>query len=192
MISKIIILNKSDLSQVNEVTEIHKNVLGFSALSNLGLPFLSRFYKSILSKESQKIITINQGIVLGFISLSFTNQSYLSSLKLTDILYLCIQLIKKPYILSDIIKLILNSHKLHIDEAEISQFAVTHNSQSYGLGSKLLKNVNILAKKNKKNRMITMTHNKKLINYYIRNFKAEIFKEIKLFKQNYYLIKWKL
>ena len=80
MISKIIILNKTDLSQVNEVTEIHKNVLGFSALSNLGLPFLSRFYKSILSKESQKIITINQGIVLGFISLSFTNQSYLSSL----------------------------------------------------------------------------------------------------------------
>ena len=52
--------------------------------------------------------------------------------------------------------------------------------------------VNMLAKQNKKNRMITMTHNKKLINYYIRNFKAEIFKEIKLFKQNYYLIKWKL
>ncbi len=136
------------------------------------------------------ILCYNKEEVTGFIFLSDGPAKYSSFLKLGDILIFFKNLIFKPILGIDILRLILNQYSLKGDEIEIAQFAVSAIHQSRGVGTKLLNKTMEIARKSGKKKIITVTHNVALIDFYQRTFGAEVFKKLALNKQNYFWLRW--
>ena len=127
-----------------------------------------------------------------YIFISDSRQRYSSFLDFKDILVLCKNIFLKPILVIDIAKLILNHYQPKDDEIEITQFAVDCPHQSKGIGENLINEAIKAAKKNGKSKIITVTHNLKLVDFYKRRFGAPIFKKLYLHKQCYYWLMWKI
>ena len=124
--------------------------------------------------------------------MSDSRQRYSSFLDFKDILVLSKNIFLKPVLAIDIAKLILNHYEPTEEETEITQFAVDYAHQSRGIGKNLINEAVKSAKKNGKSKIITVTHNLRLIDFYERNFGANIFKKLYLHKQCYYWLRWEI
>ncbi len=185
-------LTESDSHLIPEIAEIHSSALPATLLFNLGKNYLQKYYKSCFGSSSSRLIYVYEEKVLGYIFMSDRRQRYSSFLDFKDILVLSKNIFLKPILAIDIAKLILSHYELCEDETEITQFAVDYAHQSKGIGKNLINEAIKAAKKNGKSKIITVTHNLKLVDFYKRRFGATIFKKLYLHKQCYYWLKWKI
>lgn len=126
------------------ISRIHMNSLKGDFLPSLGIDFLTAFYEGIIGKPGvYGFVYEEKGKVYGFVlgtkdSEKFFSQALRANFaKLTFLLVL--QLIKKPWIIKNVLETFLYTKKEGASKAELVVIAVRKNYQGKGAGKLLVR-----------------------------------------------------
>jgi len=148
----------SNIDDSNQISFLHLNELNHSFLSSLGFVFLVRLYKYLIENELV-IVCEENGKIIGFVSLSFNSSMMMKKFVLNNMLYcvcLFLKMILKPNILFKMFETLFSTIRklgkrgtkfskcsIHV---ELLSIAVDRSNSNYGIGSKLLRKLEIVIK----------------------------------------------
>ena len=191
---KILHMTQND---INQVSELHFNELNDGFLVLFGKEFIQKMYSNLLKNDNWGFVCKKENEIIGFI---FAKRNDVSKLGILNAKFLCLfifNLITKPHHILNIISFFKNKSKKFyeftklVNAIELSAFVVKESYKSKGIGKNLEKH---FSKKAAKDFMYayTVTHNKRLHNYYMKNKKIEKMLEVNMPCQSRFYSAWKL
>lgn len=189
-----IFIREVNPSEIGNVVEIHMSALPNDLLPSLGSKIVTRFYEYSLECQQREKIKLlgafRKESLVGFCQLAFEPVSFISIIKIDTLLRLFFLAVTRPLVFTN--GLIQFSHANYFFEqaAEIAFIAVAKNHQSNGIGSKLILAAMAECREQSRAWVITKTSNRKLINYYIKIFQAQKFKQFRAIGESYQVLKW--
>jgi GNAT superfamily N-acetyltransferase len=167
-----------------------------------GANFLKKMYLNHLAEGNWGlVITKNKKkpSVVGFIFAIKKDVSLLRCLTISSIFFFIKQIVHdtrklETFILA-MIKIYWNKSDFRFTEdrnnkLELAHFVINKDYQSKGLGSKLLLNFELKAKKEGFNLVFTRTHNKKLMVHYTEKKNAVVYSKTALNNYSLYVLEW--
>jgi ribosomal protein S18 acetylase RimI-like enzyme len=182
-------VSQARIQDLPSIVKIHNEVLKSGIYSLLGLNFLERYYRASILNKNIVFIAKSQNKILGIIELDFHLHSS-NILNLCDLLNLLLILLKDPrYIYVILFRLAKKDSSNTM--IEISNFAVMKSFRSLGVGKKLL-DATVKYAAEKKLNLYTFTHNKRLVNFYLKKMGGELISSSNLFIYMSYYVKIKI
>lgn len=193
---EIININKSHIS---EISKLHEDIFKDSFFCKFGLKFIEKFF--------YKLMDINWGFVLidkyknvkGYILATEKKISFIEVLDFSDLLIFFknvifdLKIIKTFFISLKNYFFLRNKTNFYKENmVEISHFGIVYGSRSKGLGSKLIDQFEKEALRKKHNIIKTITHNSKLVNFYISKKNAQILKSSNIANLEIKLLYWEI
>ena len=183
-------LNKISNDEINELCKLLKKNLPNDLIHLLGLHFTKKYLKTFLIKNAKFICVFNKKKIIGFILLKFQKEKIIKYLTINSFCNLLLNLLYNPFNFLRIILQIPKHQKNYDKSCEIEYFVVSKKYQSKGIGKKLIKISEKIAKIKKLQKIYTKTYNEKLAKYYINKKKAFLYKFFKISNYKYYYFYW--
>ena len=129
---------------------------------------------------------------MGFVILKFGEFDMRKILDLKSILTFFLHSIINPILALRLIYQLSRKIKKPTQSCEIDYFAVSEDFKSIGIGKKLLKITEKVAKRKKNKKIFTKTYNQKLAYFYINKKKAVLLNKYKILNYIYFCVYWKI
>lgn len=134
------IIRAAEVSDLNEMIEIHKMYLNEGLFSRFSKRFLKSFYKLLLSEESTKTyVLVDKKQILGFITGTLSLEKLRTRVIQRLWFVLGLEVLFYPQLLFKFLKLNLYPSFEILGKAEILSVVLVPNSRGSGAGSKLIK-----------------------------------------------------
>ncbi|MEY8241383.1 MAG: GNAT family N-acetyltransferase [Cycloclasticus sp.] len=183
-----------ELSDVDEIVEIHLQSFEDGILTAFGKYFLSKMYELYLRKGNYGCVVTSSNKVIGF-CLGTSNAVNLTKiLNLRLVLNFIWSLLLKPRMLLRVLSGLNGVPSIEVGnkDIELSHIALAPNSRSLGIGSELVHYFEVEVRARGFCGIITRTHNEALSDYYIREKAASVVSRFNRSGVEYIVVKWSL
>ena len=182
---RIKVLKKSNISYTSDIARLHAENIRFK-LSNLGIKFLTKIYRTFLLDKNIKIwILVNNQRIVGYLCGCINNKKIYKNFLLKNFFLLIFFFIKNILSLSflknffGLIILILSSDKKnYLCNSELLSIVISKKFRNKSYGKKLIRRLDLYFKKKNKKEYIVKVESKlyKAINFYLSNKFKRMFK----------------
>tara|TARA_B100001013_G_scaffold301932_1_gene203627 strand:+ start:172 stop:768 length:597 start_codon:yes stop_codon:yes gene_type:complete len=182
---KIKVLKKNNISYTGDIARLHAENIRFK-LSNLGIKFLTKIYRTFLLDKNIKIwILVNNQRIVGYLCGCINNKKIYKNFLLKNFFFLIFFFLKNILSLSflknffGLIILILSSDKKnYLCNSELLSIVISKKFRNKFYGKKLIRRLDIYLKKKNKKEYIVKVESKlnKAINFYLSNKFKRMFK----------------
>lgn len=181
-------------SDISGIIAIHSNSLPKDVFPNMGLRFLRKYYRSLLlNKSGHVLVAVQQGVVLGFVSIELDRINLIRLFSLRDLgVFLLNATLRPGLIVSAVYQMLKNKDSYNNRISEISFIAVAADQRRQGICKKLILSAMRKSKDVNKTHIKTKTSNVDLSDYYQHTHKAIISDKYKIFGTTYKTLKWQL
>jgi len=183
-----------ELSDVDEIVEIHLQSFEDGILTAFGKYFLSEMYELYLRKGNYGCVVTSSNKVIGFCLGTSNAVNLREILDLRLVLNLMRSLILKPRILLRLLSGLNGTPTIEAGnkDIELSHIALAPDFRSLGVGSELVYYFEEEVRARGFNSIISRTHNGALSDYYIREKAASVVSRFNRSGVVYTVLKWKL
>ena len=185
------VLNSVTESNLKKIYNIHLKSLPNDIIHHFGYELEKRYILELMKKKKCKIIVaLSNKQIVGFIILKFEKFSLNKIIDLKSVLIFFLNSIINPMLTLRLVYQLINKIKIPTQCCEIDYFAVSKGFNSIGIGKKLVKIAEKIAKKKKIKKIFTKTYNKKLAFYYINKKKAVLLNKYRILNYLYFCVYW--
>ena len=193
---EIVTLNKSHIS---EISKLHEDIFKDSVFCKFGLKFIEKFFYKLTNFNWGFVLIDKYKNVKGYILATEKKISIIDILDFSDLLIFFKNLIFDLKVINKFFITLKNYFFLRDKRnfykenmVEISHFGIVQDFRSKGLGRKLIDQFEKEALRKKHNTIKTITHNSKLVNFYILKKNAQILKSSNIAHLEIQLLYWKI
>jgi GNAT superfamily N-acetyltransferase len=179
-------------ADVDAVVSIHLDALPNDVAPSLGPRFLARFYGRVLASPDQQLLVIAHcDVVQGFCALSMGPPPLRASVRAPDVVAFACRVVRSPRLLA---KAAAQARHPAVGDwrraAEIAFIAVARPHSGHGGGAELLRAATAAAADGGKEVVVTKTANRRLADFYRREFAASVIAEFAAAGSTYVVLEW--
>tara|TARA_Y100000816_G_scaffold291969_1_gene285208 strand:- start:111 stop:713 length:603 start_codon:yes stop_codon:yes gene_type:complete len=187
------VLSSLSEDKIRQIYNIHLKSLPNDIIHYFGYKLEKKYILELLKENKCRIIVaISNKSIVGFIILKFGVFDMKKVIDFSSVLRFLINSISNPILILRLIYQLCKPTTIPKQSCEIDYFAVSYRFKSKGIGKKLLRIAEKIAKGKKFKKIFTKTYNKKLACFYINKKKAVLSSRYKILHYLYFCVYWKI
>lgn len=179
-------------ADLDAVVAIHRRALPDDVAPAMGVPFLLRFYRRVLGARDHALLVVSADDgVQGFCAIAMAPPPLTGVLRVRDLWSFAGRVVRSPRLLASAL---VQARHPAVREwercAEIAFIAVDPHHSGQGLGSGLVGAATAAAAAAGRSAMVTKTSNQRLVEFYCREFDAQVVARFTAGGATYSVLEW--